>query len=163
MGPRLVHLISQVLQGLTLNQDSLPYHFPLVLSVSYLLIQPSHDLLKGLDEAALFGEAALGLGPPDLCLILEYLVGQVLFARDLRFLVPIEPITLFSQVRGFHLVHMKEYIRIRESHICNRTINSHQFCLDLLYVVFESLLLLLLLIDHEVIDRKFFGMRGEHT
>jgi hypothetical protein len=91
------------------------------------------------------------------------LVGQVLFARHFRFLVPIEPITLFSQVRGFHLVHMKEDIRIREAHICNRTINSHQFCLDLLNVVFEGLLLLLLLIDHQVIDSKFFGMRGEDT
>ena len=58
---------------------------------------------------------------------------------------------------------MKDDIRIREAHICDRTIHSHQFCLDLLYVVFEGLLLLQLLIDHEVIDRKFFGMRGEDT
>jgi hypothetical protein len=58
---------------------------------------------------------------------------------------------------------MKDDIRIRESHICDWTIFSHQLCLDLLYVVFEGLLLLQLLIDHEVIYRKFFGMRGEDT
>lgn len=161
MRPRLVHLISQVLQDLTLYQDSFPKHFPLVLSVSDLLIQPSHDLFKGLDEATLFAEAALCLCAPDLRLKLEYLVGEVLFARHLRFLVPIEPITLFSLVRGFDLVHMKEDIGIRDSHFSYRTIHSHQLCLDLLYVVFERLLLLLLLDDQEVIYRKFFRVRGE--
>ena len=65
-------------------------------------------------------------------------------------------------MRGLHLVHMEEDVRIRKAHFRDRPVHTNQFCPDLLDVVFEGLLLQLLLINQEVIDRELFGMRGEH-